>query len=531
MKWYTLVLVTLLASNAFGQGDAPATVSSDTAQINALIVSGKSLQWIDSYRSLDLADKALAAARDIGYQKAIAKASNIRGFCYWSFGDNDLAIAAAMEALAIGERENDVAIQAESNYLLARGYMDLNERGKSNEYILKAERMAERLGKGELRCSILNLKGVIRFIAQEKDSALYYYRKAYETARSEGVDSIQFPRIISNIGECYLDSDRAKAYRYFDEALILARKTNNRIAEASITSIVGHALLDDNDIRNAEIHLQEALALAQKLGLRRTIRHAYAGLVEIRLRQGRGDEAVKYLQQYYAVRDSLLNTSKIRQIVELEAKHALALKEQHLQILENEKRIAVLWNDLLIVLVISLIIISTGIYLVQRYRYRKNREMLNLEIDYLTRKNEVRDDRQMAQLVSDIDEPYESYDQKLLKKAIEVVENNLGDAQFGVEKMAMEMNMSRTSLHRKIKTVTGFPPSELIRNIRLRKAARLILHKVDSVSQIALQVGFEDYSHFSKAFKKHFGVAPTGYEAHQRRQLVSPISEEHQQSA
>ena len=63
----------------------------------------------------------------------------------------------------------------------------------------------------------------------------------------------------------------------------------------------------------------------------------------------------------------------------------------------------------------------------------------------------------------------------------------------------------------------GLPPSELIRSIRLRKAANLILSKVDSVSQIALLVGFDDYAHFSKSFKKHFGVSPTSYEEHIKR--------------
>ena len=92
------------------------------------------------------------------------------------------------------------------------------------------------------------------------------------------------------------------------------------------------------------------------------------------------------------------------------------------------------------------------------------------------------------------------------------MENNIHDPQFGVEKMAIEMGMSRTNMHRKIKSITGFPPSELIRSIRLRKAAKLILNKVDSVSQIALLVGFDDYSHFSKTFKKHFGVSPSSYE-------------------
>ena len=112
----------------------------------------------------------------------------------------------------------------------------------------------------------------------------------------------------------------------------------------------------------------------------------------------------------------------------------------------------------------------------------------------------------------------ESFDQKLLKRAISLVEDHIKDPQFGVEKMAEEMSMSRTNLHRKIKSVTGFPHSELIRSIRLRKAAKLIINKVDSVTQIALLVGFDDYSHFSKAFKKHFGVSPSSYEEHSKAQ-------------
>ena len=108
------------------------------------------------------------------------------------------------------------------------------------------------------------------------------------------------------------------------------------------------------------------------------------------------------------------------------------------------------------------------------------------------------------------EEDVESQDQKFLKKAISVVEANISDTLFNVDKMAVEMNMSRTNFHES-KSITGFPPGELIRSIRLRKAAKLISARVDSATQIAQLVGFDDYSHFSKTFKKHFGVSPTQY--------------------
>lgn len=513
MKWYNPLLPLIISFSSFCH-ELPA----DTSRVQELISLSKKNQWIDPNLSLKYADQALLLSQELEYQKGIAIANNLKGFCFWTFGDNDLAIEAALQALQLSQRQGYPLIEAESHYILARGYMDMTEGDKALQSISKAEELANTGGDWELLSSIYNLRGVILFIQQRTDSALYFYERAFDTVKDHKVDSVNFARIISNIGECYAAENPALALTYFNQAMVLAKKTGNQIAEASISDVIGHFHLKQKDLKTAERYLQSALQLARSLGLRRVIRHAYAGLVDIRLAQGRGEEAVVYLRNYYAVRDSLLNTSKVRQIVELEARHTLQLKEQEIKILENENRIQTIWKNLLIVLVIFLILLSVGIYRLQQYRHRKNHEMLNLEIDYLTQQRQETENRYKATLVQETEEQLESQDQKLLRTAIATVENNISDPQFGVEKMAAEMNMSRTNLHRKLKSIMGLPPSELIRSIRLRKAAKLILNKVDSVSQIAQLVGFDDYAHFSKSFKKHFGVPPTNYEEHIRRQ-------------
>lgn len=509
---YLLLLALLISFCSLGQTVNTGTANRDTLQVNTWLSLSKKHQWTDPYRSLRYADDALTLARELEYKKGIATAQTLKGFSFWSFGDNDLAIQSAMEALEISKHENYPLLEAESQYILARGYMDVAERAKAREAIQKAEKLAQESSNWEQLCSIYNLEGVILFIENKRDSALYFYTKALETGKAHAVDSINFPRIISNIGEIYAPENPALALTHYQKALAMAKSTGNKITEASVTDIIGHAFLRANDLKNAEKNLQAALALARSLGLRRAIRHAYSGLVDLRLKQGKGDEAVVYLRRYYEVRDSLLNTVKIRQIVELEAKHELQIKEHRIQILNSEKQLQALWKNILIGVVIFIMLLSIGLYQLQQYRHRKNREMLNLEIDYLTRQHKETEDKYKATLVPESSDQLESHDQKLLKQAILVVEDNITDPLFGVEKMASEMNMSRASLHRKLKSITGFPPSELIRSIRLRKAARLILSKVDSVSQIALLVGFNDYSHFSKSFKKHFGVSPTSYE-------------------
>lgn len=527
MKWRPSLFVLLLISfSSFGQGNTRGNPDNDTLDLDRMITLSKKAQWVDSYISLKYADQALVRAQQLNDKERIAIAHNLKGFCFWTFGDNDLAIQSAMTALEMVENDHQPVIKAESYYILARGYMDLRERKQANEAIRKAELLANEGSDWEQLCSIYNLKGVILFIDEKIDSALYYYTKAYDIGKQHNVDPINFPRIISNIGECHAITNPENGMGHFNEALALAKKTGNTIAEASITDIIGHAYLKRKDYRTAEARLKESLKLAENLGLRRVIRHSYSGLVDIKLAQGNGDEAVVYLRKYYAVRDSLMNAYKIRQIVELEARNELKLKEQNIRLLESEAKIQAIRTNVLIVAIILLALLSVGVYLLQRYRHRKNREMLNLEIDYLIRQHKEAIDKYKTVITQESQESIESYDQKLLKKAIALVEEHISDPHLSVEKMAEEMNMSRTSLHRKIKSITGFPPSELIRSIRLRKAAHLIVNRADTVTQIALMVGFDDYSHFSKSFKKHFGVAPSGYEeyARQQRELEAELS-------
>jgi signal transduction histidine kinase/DNA-binding response OmpR family regulator len=104
-----------------------------------------------------------------------------------------------------------------------------------------------------------------------------------------------------------------------------------------------------------------------------------------------------------------------------------------------------------------------------------------------------------------------SLDDKFIQKAKDLVEVNMEDSSFTVEKMSKELNVSRTQLHRKLTALTGMPPSDFIRDLRLKKAAELILAKADNISQIGYSVGFNDQSYFTKCFKKQYGVAPSEY--------------------
>ena len=102
-------------------------------------------------------------------------------------------------------------------------------------------------------------------------------------------------------------------------------------------------------------------------------------------------------------------------------------------------------------------------------------------------------------------------DQEFLEKAISIVDKNISVTEFGSEKLAAEIFLSRSQLHRKIRSITDQSTGEFIRTIRLKKASGLILEKTFSVTQIAFEVGFNSPSHFTKAFKQMFGCLPSEF--------------------
>ena len=71
--------------------------------------------------------------------------------------------------------------------------------------------------------------------------------------------------------------------------------------------------------------------------------------------------------------------------------------------------------------------------------------------------------------------------------------------------------MSRMTFYRKIQAHTGQKPTEFIRTIRLRHAARLLQEGELTVSEISDAIGFSSVSYFSRTFRTMFGVPPTQF--------------------
>jgi DNA-binding response OmpR family regulator len=104
-------------------------------------------------------------------------------------------------------------------------------------------------------------------------------------------------------------------------------------------------------------------------------------------------------------------------------------------------------------------------------------------------------------------------DENFVKRALEAVEDHLADYEFDMDAFSKRMHMSRSTLYRKIKAITGQSPSVFIRTIRLKQAAGLLKTGQYTVSEVAYQVGFLDMSYFGACFKEQFECTPSDYVA------------------
>lgn len=102
-------------------------------------------------------------------------------------------------------------------------------------------------------------------------------------------------------------------------------------------------------------------------------------------------------------------------------------------------------------------------------------------------------------------------DIQFVHKIHEIIEANLNSNSFNIDTIAETIGLSRSAFFKKLKSLTGFAPVDLVREIRLTKAARLIESTDNNITEIAYSVGFRDVGYFGKCFRKKYGMTPKEY--------------------
>ena len=100
---------------------------------------------------------------------------------------------------------------------------------------------------------------------------------------------------------------------------------------------------------------------------------------------------------------------------------------------------------------------------------------------------------------------------RFVKDLDRIIEAHLTDNDFDIDMLADEMHMSRSGLHRRMRSEVSMTPNDYVRLYRLKKAAELLATGEHQVSAVGYMVGFNTPSYFSKCFLAQFGVSPKDF--------------------
>lgn len=105
----------------------------------------------------------------------------------------------------------------------------------------------------------------------------------------------------------------------------------------------------------------------------------------------------------------------------------------------------------------------------------------------------------------------QNIEDEFLHKVVKVMEGELENPKLSVSDLSQKMHLSPTQLYRKVKAVTGLPPTKYIRKFRLQKGLELVQKTPKTIAEIAYDVGFNDPNYFSRAFSEEFGKTPSEF--------------------
>ena len=167
------------------------------------------------------------------------------------------------------------------------------------------------------------------------------------------------------------------------------------------------------------------------------------------------------------------------------------------------------WWAYTLYVLIAIGILWTMLHLyLQRIKQENNRMLV--ERERMQIRPEISKVQAKAGSISDIG--FVSSDEQLIEKALRIVEEHMSDPKLDVVMLADKLNVSRSTLSRKIKAMTGQTPLDFIKDIKMRHACRMLENKTVTIAEVVMALGYSDHKHFTTSFKEVFGITPSEYQ-------------------
>ena len=135
---------------------------------------------------------------------------------------------------------------------------------------------------------------------------------------------------------------------------------------------------------------------------------------------------------------------------------------------------------------------------------RENQISVSALVKDLCKNDELTDQKPLIRSVT-------SYEEHFVSELMTLIKRNLSNESFSIDTLCHDMGISRPQLYRRITALTGRSPNDLLRDLRMDKAFNLLKRKTGNISQISLEVGYQNPSYFARCFTRKFGCSPSRF--------------------
>ena len=447
-------------------------------------------------KGYDACQKGVLLARELNDSTALADVLSTFGACAMRLADYDEAVSSFEECIALAERMHDDGALGSAYSNLAGTYLAAST--PENSYVELAEKYILKAIDIELQqpspraLSVRYGTACEVFTKQEKfDEAIRMGQKAYELDSIAG-NKLRMARRLSQIADAQLgQSDMKGAERHYKQSMALLEETGDPLSIAINCKQMGEFYLRNGNRPAALEYWTRGLQLAKATGYKQLQLNLLQNMY--RIHRGYDDaSAIDWLEQYTALKDSIFTERNNELLRDYQVRYETAEKE----IIINRQRQTLRQRNNALIISIALIVILgiTTLLLHGLRRHRKKR---------LEAEEEVRELRSIIG----------SQERKNIDKLTHYVALHINERTLSNEDICNYLAMSQSTLNRQLNATRGVSIQGFVQQMRMKKAKHLLSTTKESISDIADQCGYDDATYFARVFKQNSGMPPTKYRA------------------
>ncbi len=384
MRSIIIIFLILFGTNVYSQNKKADSLinllnlhqKDDTQKVDLFNAIGFEYWITDANQSIIYGQNALQLSHEIGYALGTAKANRIIGVAHWAQGNQNEALRFLINSQKEFQNLNNEKGIANTMLNIGMVYADLKEYDKAlYNYNIAIDHFTAL----DLKSRIATTFTKIGTVYLEK--GLFYDAKEYisNALKLHNQDNFTYgiAEAHNRLGILYLnEGEYVQAKYHIERSIATGKQIDDKDGLTSNLIQYGKLLRLENNFEAADIHLELGLNRARENNLKKYELQAYHEYKELRKQQNNFEEALVFYDRYVALRDSIFNTEKSKQIAYLEFENELEKQNQELKFLQDQEKTDTLikWSLLLGILVV----IIAGILILKtiQQKSRKSKDLL-----------------------------------------------------------------------------------------------------------------------------------------------------------